>query len=61
MDILDIAISSITFLSVKEKILLKKILLNKLGADDIFADVNKLQTLTLKEGEEQKPSEYELY
>ena len=49
--------SSISF----EKILLKKILLNKLGADDIFADVNKLQTLTLKEGEEQKPSEYELY
>ena len=42
MDILDIAISSITFLSVKEKILLKKILLNKLGADDIFADVNSV-------------------
>ena len=49
--------SSVSF----EKILLKKIILNKLGADDIFADVNKLQTLTLKEGEEQKPSEYELY
>lgn len=49
--------SSISF----EKILLKKILLNKLGADDIFADVNKLQTLTLKENEEQKPSEYEIY
>lgn len=49
--------SSVSF----EKILLKKIILNKLGADDIFADVNKLQTLTMKEGEKQKPSEYEVY
>lgn len=49
--------SSVSF----SKILLKQIVLNKLGADDIFADVNKLQTLTLKEGEEQKPSEYEIY
>lgn len=44
-----------------EKILLKQIILNKLGADDIFADVNKLQTLTLKEQEESKPSEFNVY
>lgn len=42
------------------KILAKKIILNKLGADDFYADVNELQKLTVKEGEEQKPSEIQV-
>lgn len=39
-----------------KKLLLKQIVLNKLGADDIYVDINQLQKLTAKEGETQKPS-----
>ena len=38
-----------------KKILLKQIILNKFGADDVFADVNQLQTISLKEQKESKP------
>ena len=43
-----------------KKILQKQIILNKVGADDIFADVNKLQTLSTEEQKEQKPFEYKI-
>lgn len=43
-----------------KKILQKQIILNKVGADDIFADVNKLQTLSGEEQKEQKPFEYKI-
>ena len=42
------------------KLLAKKIILDKLGADDVYADINELQKLTVKEGEEQKPSEFQV-
>ena len=43
------------------KIFQKKIILRKLGSDEIFADINALQTLTFKEQEkEQKPSEFKV-
>lgn len=40
------------------KILQKKIILKKLGSDEIYADINALQTLSMKEPEEQKTSEF---
>ncbi len=42
------------------KIFQKKIVLKKLGSDEIYADINALQTLTMKEQEEQKPSEFKV-
>ena len=42
------------------KIFAKKVILDKLGADDFYADINELQKLTLKEGEEQKPSDFQI-
>ena len=48
-----------TSISLK-KILQKQIILNKVGADDIFADVNKLQALFGEEKEDQKPFEYKI-
>ena len=39
-----------------KKILRKQILINKLGADDIYIDVNQLQNLVLKEDEKGKKS-----
>lgn len=43
------------------KIFSKTITLNKLGADDIYVDVNKLQNLSIKESEqEQKPSDFKV-
>ncbi len=43
------------------KIFQKKIILKKLGSDEIYADINALQKLTLKEQEqEQKPSEFKV-
>lgn len=39
-----------------KKLLLKQIILNKFGADDLYIDINGLQKLTLQEGGEQKPS-----
>lgn len=43
------------------KIFSKKIILKKLGADDIFVDVNKLQKLSIKQSDkEQKPSDIKL-
>lgn len=44
-------------ISVKE-ILNKKIILQKLGADEIYVDTNALQNLKIKKTEEQKKSEY---
>lgn len=41
-----------------KKLLLKQIILNKFGADDLYIDVNGLQKLTLQEGGEQKPSAF---
>ncbi|MBQ3311767.1 hypothetical protein IJG72_06790 [bacterium] len=44
-----------------KKILEKKIILRKLGADDLFIDINNLQKLTFKDQEqEQKPFEYKI-
>ena len=43
-----------------KKILLKQIILNKFGADDVFADVNKLQTLSVEDKKEAKPSPIKL-
>ena len=43
-----------------KKLLLKQIILNKFGADDVFADINKLQTLSIKEQKETKPSPIKL-
>ncbi len=44
-----------------QKILEKKIILKKLGADDFFADINNLQKLTFKKQEkEQKPLDYKI-
>ena len=44
-----------------EKILEKKIILKKLGADDFFADVNNLQKLTFKDSEKnQKQFDYKI-
>lgn len=42
------------------KILQKKIILKKLGSDEIYADINALQTLSMKEPEEQKTSEFKV-
>lgn len=42
------------------KILQKKIILKKLGSDEIYADINTLQTLSMKEPEEQKTSEFKV-
>ena len=42
------------------KILQKKIILKKLGSDKIYADINALQTLSMKEPEEQKTSEFKV-
>lgn len=42
------------------KIFAKKVILDKLGADDFYADINELQKLTLKEGEEQKSSDFQI-
>lgn len=42
-----------------KNILKKQIILNKVGADDIFADINKLQSLSGEE-QEQKPFEYKI-
>ena len=43
------------------KIFQKKIVLKKLGSDEIYADINALQTLKMKEQkEEQKPSEFKV-
>ena len=41
-------------------ILKKQIILNKLGADDVYVDVNQLQTLTKAEGGESKPFDYKI-
>lgn len=43
-----------------KKIYANKIILKKLGADEIFVDVNELQKLTMKEGQEQQPSKIKL-
>lgn len=42
------------------KILQKKIILKKLGSNEIYADINALQTLSMKEPEEQKTSEFKV-
>jgi len=43
-----------------KKIFQKQIILNKVGADNIFADINKLQSLAGEEQKEQKPFEYKI-
>lgn len=43
-----------------KQIFTKKIILNKLGADDVYIDINQLQKLTTKEGEENKPLNYKI-
>ncbi|MBR1908578.1 hypothetical protein IJ818_06550 [bacterium] len=43
-----------------KNILKKQIILKTLGADDIFADINKIQSLTTGEQKEQKPFEYKI-
>ncbi len=43
-----------------KQILAKKIILNKLGADDVYIDINQLQKLTTKEGEESKSFDYKI-
>lgn len=42
------------------KILQKQIILNKLGADDVYVDINQLNNLTTKENKENKPFEYRI-
>ena len=43
-----------------KQILAKKIILNKLGADDVYIDIIQLQKLTTKEGDEAKPFDYKI-
>lgn len=38
----------------------KQIILNKLGADDVYVDINQLQNLTVAEGGESKPLDFKV-